>query len=57
MTKTDQGVPNMSRMSLAREIGLLICERISKKGLEYIEEWDPDLHYDIMRERKKKGIQ
>jgi len=47
----------MSKMSIAREIGLLICERISKKGLEYIEEWDPDLHYDIMRERKRKGIQ
>lgn len=41
-------------MSTARSIGLDICERVSKKGLRFIEEHDPDLYYDIMQ-RKKKG--
>ena len=45
-----------SRMKSARTIGLMICERISKASLKYIEEWDPDLHYDIMQARKRKGI-
>ena len=41
-------------MKKATETGLLICERISPEGLKYIEEWDPDLHYEIMQERKKR---
>lgn len=45
-----------TRVQSARETGLLICERFSKGTLDYIEEWDPDLHYDIMKERKKKGV-
>jgi len=44
----------MSKMKVARDIGLRICERISKKGMNYIEEHDPDLHYDIVQERKKR---
>lgn len=43
-------------MRAATRTGLKICERISKKGLDYIAYWDPDLHYDIMKARKKKGI-
>lgn len=46
----------MTRLSTATTIGLSICERISKAGLKFIEEWDPDLHYEIMKERKKKGV-
>jgi len=46
----------MSRIKVATSIGLAICERISKKGMAYIAEWDPDLHYALMMERKKKGI-
>jgi hypothetical protein len=45
----------MSRMKTATETGLLICERISKESLAFIEEWDPDLHYEIMQERKKRN--
>jgi len=45
----------MSRMKSATETGLLICERISTEGLKFISEWDPDLHYEIMQERKKKA--
>jgi hypothetical protein len=44
-----------SRMKDARAIGLLICDRISKKGLEFIEDIDPDLHYDIIQELKKRS--
>ena len=46
----------MSRMKTATSIGLAICERFSKATLKYIAEWDPDLHYEIMKERRKKGI-
>ena len=46
----------MSKTQKATEIGLLICERISKATLEFISEWDPDLHYDVMKARKRKGI-
>ena len=47
----------MSRIQrYATEIGLLICERFSDATLSYIAEWDPDLHYDVMRARKQKGI-
>ena len=46
----------MSRMKRATETGLLICERFSKPTLKYIANWDPDLHFDIMKARKKKGI-
>lgn len=45
-----------TRMQEARRIGLLICERFSQGTLDYIEEYDPDLHFDIMKERKKKGV-
>ena len=41
-------------MKSATETGLMICERISPAGLKFIEEWDPDLHYEIMQERKKR---
>jgi len=40
----------------ATEIGLLICERMSDATLAFIEEWDPDLHYALMKARRKKGI-
>lgn len=43
----------MSRMSTAKSIGLDICDRFSKATLEFIEEWDPDLHYEIMQRLKK----
>jgi hypothetical protein len=47
----------MSRIQRkAIEIGLLICERFSKDTLDFIEEWDPDLHYAVMKARKQKGI-
>ena len=47
----------MSRtMKQATDPGLLICDTISKEGLKYISEWDPDLHYDLVKARKKKGI-
>ena len=47
----------MSRtMARATKTGLLICDRIKKASLDYIAEWDPDLHYDIMKARKKMGI-
>ena len=47
----------MSRVQrVATEIGLLICERFSKATIDYIEEWDPDLHYAVMKARRKKGI-
>lgn len=42
-------------MRKATETGLLICESISPEGLKFIEEWDPDLHYEIMQTRKKKS--
>ena len=45
-----------SHMQRATETGLLICDRISKASLDYIEEWDPDLHYEIMKTRKKMGV-
>lgn len=43
-------------MKMAKQIGLSICERISKKGMKFIDEYDPDLHYELVQERKKKGI-
>jgi len=43
-----------SRMAEARRIGILIADRISKKGMKFIEEYDPDLHYDLVQARKKK---
>lgn len=47
----------MSRLQKkATETGLLICERFSQATLRYIEEWDPDLHYAVMKARKQKGI-
>jgi len=46
----------MSRMAIATEIGLAICERFSKATLAYIDEMDPDLHYAIMQARRKKGV-
>lgn len=45
----------MSRMKIATEIGLGICERISEDSLKFIEEWDPDLHYDLVQARKKRS--
>ena len=44
----------MSRMSTARMIGILIAERISKAGMRFIEEYDPDLHYDLVQARKRR---
>ena len=47
----------MSRIQRkATEIGLSICERISPATLKFIEEWDPDLHYALMKARRRKGI-
>lgn len=46
----------MSKMAKATETGLLISHTISKAGLKYIAECDPDLHYAIMQARKKMGI-
>ncbi len=46
----------MSRMSTATTIGLLICERFSQETLDYIANWDPDLHFAVMKSRKAKGI-
>lgn len=43
-------------MKVARQIGLSICERIKKNGMQFIAEYDPDLHYDLVQERKKRGI-
>ena len=40
----------------AIEIGLLICERFSKTTLVFLEENDPDLHYAVMKARRRKGI-
>jgi len=46
----------MSRTQrIATEIGLNICERFSDATLKFIEEWDPDLHYAVMKARKQKG--
>ena len=44
-------------MREAKTTGLLICRTISKKGLKFIEENDPDLHYEIMQilSKTKKG--
>ena len=43
-------------MANAKSIGLSISHTISKKGLKFIEEYDPDLHYEIMqRLAKQKG--
>ena len=47
----------MSRTMLkATETGVMICDTITPEGLAYIAEWDPDLHYELMKARKKKGI-
>jgi len=43
-------------MKTAREIGISIAERISAKGMRFIEENDPDLHYDLVQARKVKGL-
>jgi len=45
----------MSRMKTATETGLMICERILPESLAFIEEWDPDLHYEITQELKKRN--
>ena len=45
-----------SSMARATETGLLICERILEDSLKFIEEWDPDLHYEIMQARKKRKV-
>ena len=44
----------MSRMKIATEIGLGICDRISEITMKFIEEWDPDLHYALVQARKKR---
>jgi len=44
----------MSKMQNARTIGLLIAERISETGMKFIEEHDPDLHYDLVQVRKRR---
>jgi hypothetical protein len=46
----------MTSMQTAKQIGLDICERISKKTMRFIDEYDPDLHYELVQERKKRGI-
>jgi hypothetical protein len=46
----------MTSMKIAKQIGLDICERISKAGMKFIDEHDPDLHYELVQERKKRGI-
>lgn len=45
----------MSKMKRARSIGLKIADRLSDETMKYIEEWDPDLHYDLVQARKKKS--
>jgi len=45
----------MSKMKIAQDIGFRICDRISKRGLKFIEQQDPDLHYEIEQELKRKG--
>jgi hypothetical protein len=42
-------------MKSATETGLLCCERIKPESLKFIEEWDPDLHYEITQELKKRN--
>ena len=44
----------MSKMSTARAIGILIAERISEAGMRFIEEHDPDLHYDLVQVKKRR---
>ncbi|MHA2047392.1 MAG: hypothetical protein ACW99G_21605 [Candidatus Thorarchaeota archaeon] len=45
----------MSRVQKrATETGLKISDRFSDATIKYIEEWDPDLHYEIMKVRKKR---
>ena len=44
----------MSRMRTATTIGLAICERISEDTMNFIEEWDPDLHFALVQARKKR---
>jgi hypothetical protein len=44
----------MSKMRTAKSIGLKIADRISDASMKYIEEWDPDLHYELVNARKKK---
>lgn len=44
----------MSRMKTARSIGIKLADRISDASMKYIEEWDPDLHYDLVKARKKR---
>ena len=44
----------MAGMKEATATGLLICDRIKPASLKYIEEWDPDLHYEIMQKLKKQ---
>ncbi len=44
-----------SRMVTATETGLLICERIKPASLAFIAEWDPDLHYEIIKTLKKRN--
>lgn len=52
--RTNQGDVMSRTMKKATETGLLICHTISPAGLKFIEEWDPDLHYEIMHVRKKR---
>jgi len=42
----------MSKMKTARAIGILLEDRISEAGMRFIEEHDPDLHYDLVQARK-----
>jgi hypothetical protein len=44
----------MSKMRTAKSIGLKLADRISDASMKYIEEWDPDLHYELVEARKKK---
>ena len=50
----------MGKTSESRTIGLSIHDRISKEGLEFIKEHDPDLYADIQKRKnptkKKRGI-
>ncbi len=44
------------RYRTATKTGLKICERISKKGLDFIRLADLDLYDEIMKELDKRGL-
>jgi len=46
----------MGTMKEATEIGILIADKISQKGMRFIKRADPELHSKLVHARKKKGM-